>query len=191
MNAGVLVKLADAGACTPGCKFVTWPWSVAFAAAKAASWVIRLIIGSVAAAMFAACCPLVLTMVDVKAVNSTRESQRLCSASGRLFGRELTAALVASGRLFGRESTAALKWLALRKKSVTTTWVRGVVDPLGESRQRLLSTNPTGADTLRPSSMLNWICRLNLDVSRTGTILKAAFIGAEEACDILADISDP
>jgi hypothetical protein len=38
--------------------------------------------------------------------------------------------------------------------------------------------------------MLNWICRLNLDVSRTGTILKAAFIGAEEACDILADISD-
>ena len=87
---------------------VTWPWSVAFAAAKAASWAIRSIIGSVAAAMFADCCLLVSTMVDVKAVDSTRESQRLCSASGRLFGRELTAALVASGRLFGRESTAAL-----------------------------------------------------------------------------------
>ena len=108
MNAWVLAKLAEVGACTPGCKLVTWPWSVAFAAAKAASWDISLIIGSAVAAMFAACCPLVLTMVDMKAVDSTRESQQLCSASGRLFGRELTAALVASGRLFERESTAAL-----------------------------------------------------------------------------------
>ena len=104
--------------------------------------------------------------------------------SGRLFGRELTADLVTSGRLFGRESTAALKWSALWKRGVTTTWVRGVVDPLEESRQRFLSTNPTGADTLRPSSMLNLIRRLSLDVSRTGTIRKAAFICAEEACDI-------
>ena len=99
--------------------------------------------------MFAACCPMVATMVDVKAVNSTRESHRLwlqvidsseesrtaaLVASGRLFGRESTAALVASGRLFGREltaalvaseqlfrreSAAALKWLALQKRGVT------------------------------------------------------------------------
>ena len=108
MNAGVLAKLVEAGACAPGCEFVTWPWSVTFAAAKAASWVIRPIIGSVAAAMFAACFPLVLTMVDVKAVGSTGESKRLCSASGQLFGRELTAALLASGLLFRRELTAAL-----------------------------------------------------------------------------------
>ena len=73
---------------------------------------------------------------------------------------------------------------------MTATWVRRVVDPLQESRQRLLSTNPTGADTLRPSSMLNLICGLSLNVSRTGTIRKAAFIRAEEVCDILADISD-
>ena len=58
--------------------------------------------------MFAACCPLVSTMVDVNTVDSIRESQRLRSASERLFGRELTAALVVSGRIFGRESTAAL-----------------------------------------------------------------------------------
>ena len=38
--------------------------------------------------------------------------------------------------------------------------------------------------------MLNLIHRLSLDVSRTGTIRKAAFIRAEEACDILADITD-
>ena len=129
--------------------------------------------------MFAACCLLVSTMVDVKAADSTRESQRLCRA-----------ALVASGLLFGRESTAALKWSALWKRGVTATWVRGVVDPLEESRHRFLSTNLTGADTLRPSSMLNLIHRLSLDVSRTGTIIKAAFIRSEEACDILADISD-
>jgi len=178
---------------------VTWPWSVAFAAAKASSWAIRSIIGSAAASMFAACCPLVPTMVDVRTVDSIRERQRLRSASGRLFGRESTAALVASGRLFGRESTAALvasgrlfgrestaalKWLALPKRGVTVTWVRGVVGSSEESRQRLLSTNPTGADTLRPSSMLNWICRLSLDILRTGMICKAAFICAEEARDI-------
>ena len=71
--------------------------------------------------MFAACCPLVAAMVDVNAVDSTRESQRLCLqvidsleesrtaalvASGRLFGKESTAALVASGRLFRRESNS-------------------------------------------------------------------------------------
>ncbi len=77
MNAGVLAKLAEAGACAPGCKLVNLPWSVAFAAAKAASWVVRSIIGSAAAAMFAACCPLVLTMVDVKTVDCIRVSQRL------------------------------------------------------------------------------------------------------------------
>jgi hypothetical protein len=102
----------------------------------------------------------------------------------------LTAALVASGRLFGRESTAALKWSALRKRGVTATRVRGVVNPLEDSRQWLLSTNPAGAYTLRPPSMLNLIRRLSINVSRTGTIRKAAFIRAEEACDILADISD-
>ena len=41
------------------------------------------------------------------------------------------------------------------EESTTATWVRGVVDSSEESRQRFLSTNPTGADTLRPSSMLN------------------------------------
>ena len=111
-----------------------------------------------------------MSLVETEAVDSIRESQRLRSASGRLFRREskaalvasgrpfrrdLAAALVASGRLFGRESTAALKWSALWKRGVTATWVRGVVNPLEESRQRFLSTNPTGVDTLRPSSMLN------------------------------------
>ena len=63
-------------------------------------------------------------MVDVKSVDSTKESQQLwlqvCGsseesqtaalvASGRLFGRELTAALKVSGQLCKRESTAALK----------------------------------------------------------------------------------
>ena len=38
--------------------------------------------------------------------------------------------------------------------------------------------------------MLNLFHRLSLDISRTGTICKAAFICAEEACAILADISD-
>ena len=87
---------------------MTWPWSVAFAASKAASWAIRPTIGYAAAAMFAACWPLALTMVDVGTVDSTRGGQRLRSASGRLFGRESTAALVVSGRLFGREPAAAL-----------------------------------------------------------------------------------
>ena len=73
---------------------------------------------------------------------------------------------------------------------MTATWVRGVVNPSEESRQRFLSTNLTGADTLRLSSMSNLIRRLSLDVLRIGTIRKAAFIRAEEACDILADISD-
>ena len=77
MNSGVLAKLVEAGACAPGCKLVTWPWRVAFAAAKAASWGSSLIIGSTAAAILATCCPLVLTMVDMKAVDSTKESQRL------------------------------------------------------------------------------------------------------------------
>ena len=75
------------------------------------------------------------------------------------------------------------------EESKTVTWVRGVVDSSKESRQRFLSTNLMGADTLRPSSMLNLIRRLSLEVSRTGTICKAAYICAEEACDILADIS--
>ena len=118
MNAGVLEKVAEVGACAPGCKFVTWLWSVAFAAAKAASWAIRSTMGSVAAAMFAACWPLVLTMVDVGTVESIRESQQLRSASERLFERESTAALVVSGRLFERESSAALvfEWTALWKR---------------------------------------------------------------------------
>ena len=38
--------------------------------------------------------------------------------------------------------------------------------------------------------MLNLIRRLSLDVLRTGTICTAAFIRTEEACDILANISD-
>jgi hypothetical protein len=138
MNAEVLAKVVEVGAGTLGCKLETWPWSVAFAAAKAASWVIRPIIGSAEGTMFAVFCPLILTMVDVKAVDSTGESQRLYSASGRLFGRESTAALVASGQLFTRESEAALKWLALQKRGVTETWVRGVVDPSEESRQWVL-----------------------------------------------------
>ena len=58
--------------------------------------------------MFAACRPYLSTMVDMRTVDSIQESQRLRSASGRLFGGESTAALVVSGRLFGRESAAAL-----------------------------------------------------------------------------------
>ena len=78
MNAGVLAKLVEVGACVPGSKVETWPWSVVFfAAAKVASWASRSIIGSPEAAMLAACFPLVLTMVDAEAVDSEIESQQL------------------------------------------------------------------------------------------------------------------
>ncbi len=102
MNAGVLVKVVEAGAGAPGCKFEIWPWSAAFAAVKVASWAIMLTIGSAAATMFAACRRLVATMVEVGAVNSVRESQRL----------------LLSGRLVEGESIAALvgEWTALRKR---------------------------------------------------------------------------
>ena len=113
---------------------------------------------------------LVSTIVDMKAVDSTKDSQRLwlqvldssedgwtaaLVASGRLFGRELTAALDASGRLFGRESSSGSEVVGSSEERTTATWVRGVVDSSEESRQRFLSTNPTVADTSRPSSMLN------------------------------------
>ena len=89
-------------------------------------------------------------------IDSLEESQTAALvASGRIFGRESTAALVASGQLFGRESTAAKKVVGFLEERTTATWVRGVVDSLGESRQRFLSTNPAEADTLRASSMLN------------------------------------
>ena len=95
------------------------------------------------------------TIVDMKAVDSTER---------------YSVALVASGRLYRRESNSGsgCELTALRKRvnsgsevacsleeSKTATWVRGVVDSLEESRQRFLSTNPKGVDTMRPSSMLN------------------------------------
>ena len=55
----------------------------------------------------------------MKAVESTKYSQRLWLLWLQVDGsteESQTAALVASGRLFGRESTAALKWSALRKR---------------------------------------------------------------------------
>jgi hypothetical protein len=70
MNAGVLVKVVEVDTGTTGCKIETWPWSAAFAAVNAASWANMSIIGSVAAAMFAACWRLVVTMVNVGAVHS-------------------------------------------------------------------------------------------------------------------------
>ena len=66
-----------------------------------------------------------------------------------------TAALVASGRLFGRELNSGSEVVGSLEERMTATWVRGVVDSSEESRQRFLSTNPTEADTLRLSSMLN------------------------------------
>ena len=95
-----------------------------------------------------------------------------------------TAALIASDWIFGRESDSGSEVVGSLEERTTATWVRGVVDSLEESRQQFLSTNPTEADTLRPSSILNLICRLSLGVWRTGTVCKAAFIRAEEACDI-------
>ena len=110
MNAGVLAKLVEAGACAPGCKLVTWPWSVAFAAAKTASWDSSLIIGSTAAAMFADCCPLVLNMVDVKAVDSTRESQRLWLQVIESLEESPTAAWVVGAVDSLKESWVAAQW---------------------------------------------------------------------------------
>ena len=170
MNAGVLAKFVEAGACAPGCKLVTWPWSVAFAAAKAASWDSSLIIGSTVAAMLAACRPLVLTMVDMTAVDSTKESQWLWlrvdgsseESRQRLWLRvdgtleeSQTAALVAIGRLFGRELNSGSEVVGSLEERTAETWVGGVVDSSEESRQRFLSTNPMEVDTLRPSTMLN------------------------------------
>ena len=74
MSAGVQAKLMEAGACAPNFKEATWPWSAAFEAAKAASWDSSSTIGSPAAAMLAACCLLVSTMVAAEAVDSAIES---------------------------------------------------------------------------------------------------------------------
>ena len=92
----------ETGACVPGSKVETWPWIVAFAAAKeVASWASRSIIGSPAVAMLAACCPLVSTMVDAKAFDSEIESQRVWL--------QVIDSLEES-------RTAALKWSALWKR---------------------------------------------------------------------------
>ena len=66
-----------------------------------------------------------------------------------------TAALIASDRLFGRESDSCSEVVGSSEERTTVTWIRGVVDSSAESRQQFLSTNPTIADTLRPSSMLS------------------------------------
>ena len=47
-----------------------------------------------------------------------------------------------------------------------------------------------GSRYLETIKYVDLIRRLSLNVLRTGTICKAAFIRAEEASDILADISD-
>ena len=86
--------------CAPGCHKAIWPWSVAFDAANAVSWVSRYTIGSLAAAMLAACCPLVLTMVVAEAVDSAIESQQLWLR------------VIDSSEDI---RTAALKWSALQK----------------------------------------------------------------------------
>ena len=66
-----------------------------------------------------------------------------------------TAALIASDRLFGREPDSGSEVVGSLEERMTATWIRGVVDSSAESRQQFLSKNPTIADTLRPSSMLN------------------------------------
>jgi hypothetical protein len=77
---------------------------------------------------------LVLSLVNIEAVDFYRKESAALKVSGRLFKRESPAALVVSGRLFGRvsavalvssgqlferELTAALKWSALRQRGVT------------------------------------------------------------------------
>ena len=47
------------------------------------------------------------------------------------------AALVASDRLFGRESDSGSEVDGSSEERTTATWIRGVVDSLAESRQRL------------------------------------------------------
>ena len=133
MSAGVLVKLVEAGACVPGSKLVTWPWSVAFAAAKAANWDSNLIMGSVAAAMLVACCLLVLTMVDMKAVNYMEESQRFWwRADSSLEDSQQRLCLRVYGSLEECQ-TAALEVVGSLEERTTATWVRGVVNSLEES----------------------------------------------------------
>ena len=95
-----------------------------------------------------------------------------------------TAALVASGWLFPRESNSISEVVGSLEKRATTAWVTEVINSSKESWQRFLSTNLTEAGTLRLSSMLNLICRLSLNILRTGRICKAASIRTEEACDI-------
>ena len=77
--------------------------------------------------------------------------------SRRLCDREVTAALKVSGRLFDRESTVALKWSALQERGMTEigSLIERLDCALGQGSGRLHSKNPTTADTLRPSSMLN------------------------------------
>ena len=128
MNTGVLAKLVETGACVPGSKVETWPWSAAFAAAKVASWASRSIIGSAAAAMLSVCCLLVSTIFVVEAVDSAIESQLLWLQ------------VIGSSE---ESRTAALKWSALQKRGQqrlgleegSTLWQRVDIDSFQQIRR--------------------------------------------------------
>ena len=68
--------------------------------------------------MFAACCLLVSTMIDVGTVDSVQESQRLWLLSGRLFERESTAACVGEWTALQKRVDSSLEgeWKALQKR---------------------------------------------------------------------------
>ena len=106
--------------------------------------------------MLAACCPLVSTMVDVKAVNSMKESQRLWLQVIDSSEESWTAALKGSAlRKREQQQLGLEEWSTLWQRVDSGSWIRGVIDSLVESRHRFLSKNLMIADTLRPSSMLN------------------------------------
>ena len=123
-------------------------------------------VGNLAWLMVLTCWPMwwivvgssVVSLVEMEAVN---------------FYRRESAALKVSEWLFERESPAALvvEWTALQKRVDSVSEVVGSSTErrdrhrlfnreawprLGLGSGRLLSTNPTIADTLRPSSMLNF-----------------------------------
>ena len=69
---------------------------------------------------------LVSTIVDMKAVDSTKDSQRLWLRVDGSTEESQTEALVASGRLFGRESYSGsgCEWTALQKRVKQRLWLQ-------------------------------------------------------------------
>ena len=103
-------------------------------------------------------------------VVSSVESQVAACCSSRSFGRGScggwlrvdgpleesgTAALVQVDGSVEESQIAALKWLALWKRGQQQLGLEDWSTLRKRVRQQFLSTNPTIADTLRPSSMLN------------------------------------